>query len=136
MRTLLLVCVTLLVAQAYQTDHPGQDNRAHAASHKETAAKKEFSYRKTDALLVARRQDTQEAYPGQSKHGKPPAGWFCQPPAKGVAKEHACSCKPMSQASREDPQCCATEVTEDVFCTVFCHKDHCLCPTVCAKHTK
>lgn len=85
------------------------------------------------SLVAFQPSSVQEPYPGQSHHDEPPAGWFCRAAAAGVPKDHACSCKRMAQGTPEDPQCCETEAGEDQACTVFCHKDHCRCPTVCQK---
>lgn len=72
-----------------------------------------------------------EAYPGQREHREPPKNWYCSPVAKDAA--HKCQCKPMSTPTADDPKCCDTPVTEDKTCTVYCHANHCLCPTVCKK---
>lgn len=72
-----------------------------------------------------------EAYPGQANHAEPPAGWFCRSDDKRPA--HKCTCKKMSKATAEDPKCEETpiEPPEDRTCTVWCHKDHCLCKVEC-----
>jgi hypothetical protein len=58
-------------------------------------------------------------------HEEPPAGWFCT--NKAADTDHKCSCKRMDVDSM-----CEGTPQEDRECKVWCHKDHCRCPVVCA----
>ena len=79
------------------------------------------------AILLAA-QTTQEPYPGQSEHQKPPEGWVCMPQnyELSVPEAHACSC----ERSYNDQGA----IVEDKECTVWCHMDHCTCPITNADH--
>jgi hypothetical protein len=81
--------------------------------------------------VLVQQAPTPEPYPGQRDHAAPPDGWFCSPTAK--VKAHECHCKRMGYTTKDDPLCedPGVQVTEDQKCTVWCHKDHCLCPMTC-----
>lgn len=71
--------------------------------------------------LVLALQATQEPYPGQGQHAKPPDGWFCmnQNYELSVPRAHVCTCERMK---KEDGS-----IVEDPQCTVYCHADSCRC---------
>ena len=62
---------------------------------------------------------------------EPPAGWACTP--RGMVKDgqqtndHPCSCKRMDHSDD-----CEGVPLEDPVCEVYCHKEHCQCPVMCA----
>jgi len=88
-------------------------------------------------------QDTPEDYPGQSRHERPPADWFCSHDAKDGA--HKCECQRVASNCDEEPAA--------PQCKVYCHEQshwvedgngkghlepsHCHCPIadqMCGKH--
>lgn len=83
-------------------------------------------------ILIAIVFALQEPYPGHDSHQAPPPGWFCQHQyyvdgKPQVEPSHVCMCdrKCMENADGEP------YTVEDPKCTVYCHKDHCDCPTPC-----
>jgi hypothetical protein len=64
--------------------------------------------------------------PAPQERPAPPAGWFCTHD-KRAPKAHRCDCQ-RSCAKGEDG---TMSVIEDPTCKVYCHKDHCGCPTGC-----
>lgn len=80
---------------------------------------------------------TPEAYPGQHDHEKPPEGWYCEPqtPRYTIPPDHVCACRRMEITEVTTGECVknpdgSNYVTEDPKCAVWCHKDHCKCPTM------
>jgi hypothetical protein len=74
------------------------------------------------ALTVAAvLQRPEEPYPGQSQHGQPPEGWFCehQNYALSVPASHACSCERSCDENGA--------VVEDKKCTTWCWPKSCKC---------
>jgi hypothetical protein len=74
----------------------------------------------------------QEAYPGQSEHEKPPADWFCSR-HPNVPKDDAHYCDCFRECKEEQNEDGTTRVApvESNKCKVWCHQDHCTCPTQC-----
>lgn len=65
-------------------------------------------------------QQSNEAYPGQSNHAKPPEGWVCEHPTIGVtAPEHTCNCERHCDENGK--------VVEDRECQSWCWPDSCKC---------
>jgi hypothetical protein len=73
------------------------------------------------ALLALGAQQSNEAYPGQSNHAEPPAGWMCHRPPVDLSgdQSHWCSCErscdPETQVVHTDKRC-ATYCWEKKSC--------------------
>lgn len=68
-------------------------------------------------------------------HPAPPDGWMCQPQTRDftVPPDHVCGCH--RECSEDEDG--TTRVREDPQCKVYCHADHCSCPTVdCEKESQ
>jgi hypothetical protein len=83
------------------------------------------------ALALMLQQDG-EQYPGQRNHAAPPEGWFCQHQysiggVPQVPEDHICACARTCMDNADGTQ----STVEDPKCAVYCHKDHCDCPTPC-----
>jgi hypothetical protein len=73
-----------------------------------------------------------EAYPGQSEHAKPPADWFCsRHPNVSKDDAHYCDCYRECKEEQNEDGTTRIAPVESNKCKVWCHQDHCSCPTQC-----
>jgi hypothetical protein len=78
--------------------------------------------------LLGAQAPRREDYPGQSRHDEPPKGWVCTT-HPSASKSHKCDCH--RTCSKDETG--AVTVMEDAKCKVYCHKEHCTCPSGCTQ---